>query len=75
VTDLSPLKQMPLTELRCTRNPQLSDLSPLRGLPLKRLWCDFNPGRDAEILRSIKTLETINDKPASEFWKEVDGKK
>jgi hypothetical protein len=30
--------------------------------------------RDAEILRSIKTLETINGKPAAEFWKEVDKK-
>ena len=33
---------------------------------------DFKPERDAEILRSIKTLETINDKPAAEFWKEVE---
>ena len=44
-------------------------------MPLKDLRCDFKPERDAEILRSIKTLETINDKPAEEFWKEVDAKK
>ena len=75
VTDLSPLKQMPLAELWCARNPQLSDLSPLKGLPLKRLTCDFEPGRDTEILRSIKTLETINEKPAAEFWKDMDAKK
>jgi hypothetical protein len=30
---------------------------------------------DTEILRSIKTLEKINNKPAAEFWKEVDAKK
>ncbi len=32
----------------------------------------FQAGRDSEILRSIKTLETINRKPAAEFWKEVE---
>ena len=50
----------------------MSDLSPLKGMPLKTLGCDFKPERDAEILRSIKTLETINGKPAAEFWKAVD---
>ena len=50
----------------------MSDLSPLKGMPLKELGCDFKPERDAEILRSIKTLETINGKPAAEFWKEFE---
>ena len=50
---------------------QVSDLSVLQGLPLKELHWD-KPERDAKILRSIKTLEKINDKPAKEFWKEVD---
>ena len=53
-------------------NTQVSDLSPLKGIPLKDLRCDFKPERDTEILRSIKTLETINDKPVAEFWKEVE---
>jgi len=43
-------------------------------MPLKELICDFMPERDAKILRSITTLETINGKPAAEFWKEVKGK-
>jgi len=43
-------------------------------MPLKELRCDFKPKRDAEILRSIKTLETINGKTTKEFWKEVDEK-
>ena len=30
--------------------------------------------RDAEILRSIKTLEKINGKKPVEFWKEADAK-
>jgi hypothetical protein len=28
-----------------------------------------------DVLRSIKTLETINGKPAAEFWKEQEAKK
>lgn len=70
VSDLSPLKGMPLTSLRCSAT-KVVDLSPLRGLPLIEIVCDFNRFRDAELLRSIKTLTTIN-KPAPEFWKEVD---
>jgi Leucine-rich repeat (LRR) protein len=50
------------------------DLSLLKGMPLRELWCDFRPERDAEILRAIKTLEKINDKPAAEFWKGVEKK-
>ena len=44
-------------------------------MPLKSLSCDFKPERDAEILRSVKSLESINGKPAADFWKAVDAKK
>ncbi len=74
VSDLSPLKDMRLTLLRCEQT-KVRDLSLLRGMPLKELYCDFQPERDTEILRSIPTLETINYKPAKEFWKEVDAKR
>ena len=74
VSDLSPLKNMNLAILNCSRT-RVSDLSPLKGMPLKEVWCDFQPQRDAEILRSIKTLERINGKPAAQFWKEVGGTK
>jgi len=47
----------------------VSDLSPLKDMPLKELKCDFKPERDAKILRSIKTLETINGKPAKDVLK------
>jgi formylglycine-generating enzyme required for sulfatase activity/serine/threonine protein kinase len=53
---------------------KVNDLSPLRGMRLKELYFDFQPKRDADILRSIKTLEKINGKPAAEFWKEVEEK-
>jgi hypothetical protein len=62
---------MPLKELSCNMT-LVSDLSPLKGMPLVSIRCDFKPERDAEILRSISTLELINDKPAKEFWKEIE---
>jgi serine/threonine protein kinase/Leucine-rich repeat (LRR) protein len=74
VSDLSPLKDMKLQDLDC-RGTKVSDLTPLQGMPLKVIECDFRPRRDAAILRSIKTLETINGKPAKQFWQEVDARK
>ncbi len=70
VSDLSPLKGMKLEDFTCN-DTKVVDLSPLRRMPLKALWCDFEPERDTELLRSIKTLETINGKPAAEFWKDA----
>ena len=72
VADLSPLADMPLRELFCERTAVV-DLAPLRKMPLQRLMCDFRPERNAEILRSIRTLEQINGKPAAEFWKTAGG--
>ena len=72
VNDLSPLKGMPLTWLHCYKT-RVSDLSPLRDMPLKTLDCDFRPERDTEILRSIKTLETINGKPVGEVLNAAEG--
>jgi Leucine-rich repeat (LRR) protein len=71
LSDLSPLRGLPLTWLATDYNP-ISDLSPLINLPLIGLNCDIKSAWDTTILRSIKTLETINDKPVAEFWKEVD---
>ena len=73
VSDLSPLKGMKLDMLLCS-NTLVSDLSLLKDMPLKELFCDFKPERDADLLRSIKTLATINYQSAAEFWKEVDAK-
>jgi hypothetical protein len=65
---------MPLTDLRWFNAPVV-DVAPLRGMPLKNLFfSDFQPERDTAVLGSIKTLETINGKPAAEFWKEVEAK-
>ncbi|HKB39354.1 MAG TPA: hypothetical protein VKD72_23150 [Gemmataceae bacterium] len=72
VSGLSPLAGMPLTQLSL-RGAKVTDLSPLKGMPLKVLRCDFQRERDVALLRSLTTLEQINDKPAADFWKEVDG--
>jgi hypothetical protein len=75
VADLSPLKGLPLTFLNC-RLTKVTDFSPLKDMPtLKFLECDFKPDRDTEILKSMKTLETINGQPVKEFWKDVEAKK
>lgn len=66
VSDLSPLEGLALTTLNC-KDTEVSNFSPLRDMPLKILSFNFNSKRDSEILRSIKTLETINDQPAADF--------
>ncbi len=79
VSDLSPLKGMKLTWLRCDNLPNLgprwagkgSPYTPLKEMPLKVITCDFAPNRDAEVLRSIKTLEAINPKGAKAIFPEV----
>lgn len=70
VSDLSPLREMSLIEASFDGTP-VTDLSSLKGMPLKSIRCAFQPERDTDILRSLKTLETINGKPAADFWKEV----
>jgi len=70
LSDLSPLQGMPLIYLDI-RWTKVVDLSPLKDAPLREVEMEHQPARDA-ILRSIKTLEKINNKPPSEFWKQSD---
>jgi serine/threonine protein kinase/WD40 repeat protein len=64
VSDLAPLKGMPLTTL-IFNGTKVSDLSPLRGMPLREIRCQPEVAvQNAEILRSIPTLEKINGKDA-----------
>jgi hypothetical protein len=72
VSDLAPLRGLGLKELSI-RNIPATDLSPLKDLPLRSLRLDYRADRE-EFVRSFKGLEFINDKPAADFWKEVDGK-
>jgi serine/threonine protein kinase/Leucine-rich repeat (LRR) protein len=73
VSDLSPLEGMPLTIL-WAHATSATNLTPLRAMPLREV--SFRPDAGPlDVLRSIKTLEKINDKPTAEFWKDVDAKK
>ncbi len=71
VTDLSPLQGMELTVLSIQACPAVRDISPLKGMPLEHLTLDFSPLRDADVLRTIKSLKMINDQPPADFWKEA----
>lgn len=73
VSDLRPLQGMKLDTFSCD-GAKVSDLSPLKDMPLRYIWIEFKPDRDTALLRSFKELETINDKPVAEFWKEVEEK-
>jgi hypothetical protein len=72
VSDLTPLRGLGLKEL-CVKGAKVTDLSPLKGLPLQKLQLDYRADQE-KLLRSLTGLESINDKPAADFWQEVDGK-
>jgi hypothetical protein len=86
VSDVEPLRGMPLTSLKLHRCEELSDLSPLAECKdLKLLTLPPN-AQDIEFLRTLPKLERISfsvdpnngyrpDKTAEEFWKEYDAKK
>jgi serine/threonine protein kinase len=70
VSDLSPLQGMKLLLLNC-QETEVSDLSVLRDMPLRLLFCDpsiANDKTNRSVLRSIKTLEKINNQSVAEFW-------
>jgi len=70
VWDLSPLKGLPLTELQC-EDSEVAELAPIKDLSLTKIRFSSGKVRDSGILRDMKTLETINDKPAADFWKSL----
>ena len=69
VRDLTPLIGMPLEKL-FLETTSVKDLSPLIDLPLKRILISAPPDANLEVLRSIRTLQFINDKPVEQFWSE-----
>ncbi len=71
VRDLSPLAGMPLTRLEF-RNCPVTDISVLKTMPtLNDVLLNFDAKRDTDVLRSLTSLQKINDKPVAEFWKSV----
>lgn len=73
ITDLSPLANSPMQYLNIYKT-SITDWSPLKTMQhLKMVTFDFDNERDSEILRSVKTLELINERSTEEFWKWVQG--
>jgi hypothetical protein len=70
VSDLTPLQDLGLKDLRIN-GTQVTDLSPIKRLPLQTLKLDYRAAHK-DFVRSFKGLEQINDKPAADFWNEVD---
>jgi Leucine-rich repeat (LRR) protein len=69
VRDLSPLQGMSLARLQLSETP-VRDLSPLQGMNLTILrFSPKNISKGMEVVRQMKTLQTINDMPSVEFWK------
>ena len=68
LTDLSPLKGMPLTELHCDYT-KVSDLSPLKGMPLTVLNCGVTKVSDLSPLKDMKLtyLSCGMDAPVSDL--------
>jgi len=64
VRSLEAVRKAPLFYLDC-RSSEVTDLSPLKDTAIRDLWCDYMPARDRAILKSIKTLEMLNGKPAA----------
>lgn len=71
VRDLTPLVGMPLEKL-FVDTTSVTDLSPLIDLPLKRISITAAPDANLEVLRSIRTLQFISDKPVEQFWSEFE---
>jgi len=70
ISDLSPLAGSPLRWLTCNGTP-VKDFSPLKDTPLLSISCDVRP-EDAAALRQIRTLKTINDRPAADVLREAE---
>jgi eukaryotic-like serine/threonine-protein kinase len=72
VSDLTPLRGLGLRELSIRGIPA-TDLTPLTELPLRGLRLDYRADRE-RIVRSLRRLESVNDKPVAEFWQDVGGR-
>jgi hypothetical protein len=64
--DIRPLRGLPLTLLDAA-GMTIDDLTPLRGMKLEALWAPVKLERDADILRSMKFLKVLNDRPVAEL--------
>jgi internalin A len=80
VVDLSPLEDMPISQLYLEENRRLSDLRPLRGMPLHKLYLantaveSLAPLRGAPLMElnaigtRIKDLSPLVESPLQLLW-------
>jgi serine/threonine protein kinase/Leucine-rich repeat (LRR) protein len=68
IKDLGPLRGSKIAWLSISGCPVI-DLAPLRDVPLQKLDCDRAILLDASVLKTIRTLKTVNGLPVAEFFK------
>ena len=72
ITDLSPLAGSSVEYLNIYKT-EITDWRPIQTMQrLKLIHFDFVKERDIDILRSVKTLEQINERSATDFWASVE---
>lgn len=72
IRDLSPLTNNTIMYLNIYRT-LITDWSPIKTMPrLKMISFDFVKSRDSDLLRSIVTLEEINERSVDVFWMLLD---
>jgi serine/threonine protein kinase len=69
VADLNELKDLKLESLDFSDCKNVKDIEVLLTVPLKSVRCTFIPSY-AKVLKSIKTLETINGEDKDQFFKD-----
>lgn len=74
VADLTPLTGMPLRSLDLGTCKKVTNLEPLAGMKLETLNLPPTVGKGLNVVRNIRSLKTIDGKPAAQFWKEYDAK-
>jgi serine/threonine protein kinase len=67
VEDLGPLTGMPLRSLALA-DTEIRSLAPLKGMSLVEITLPPKVSTDRDVLRKMSTLETINGRPAAQYW-------
>ena len=72
ITDLSPLRRLPLRGLHVHDMNAYIDLSPLRGMDIEDIRFDvlLFDNQQVGLLRSFP-LKSLNGQPAADFWKDI----
>lgn len=66
VKSIQPIASGALEYLAASQTP-ITDFSPLQGTPIQEVHLDYMPARDEAVLRSLRTLRTVNNRPLPEF--------